>query len=603
MTTDTLTEAQRSTKAVPLDLIEPDPRNPGASRITEEDLRELANSLLDAGLQQPIKLRPMPNDRFQIVYGERRFQAAKLLGWDSIDAEIEFLSDAEAGALQAIENGQRKDVDVFAVAQHLLDLTSEQADGSEPLTQAEAGECYGIKQAEVSNRIRMLRLPDSLRDLVRSGKLPNRTARELLPWADCKPIMDQAAAEIADCVEAEDSWSLDEWLRYAPEQMREIQIRLTRPMQGKHQVDWQTEVKVQAVVEDHLDALDIHELPDPSARREKGKQVPLAPYALNVDLWEELHAEAIEKAREKVKARASRYVSPGRTAKPKENASAAEKAKYEKQKQKQRNDQLAKRAKDWQLRLLRLAAARAVAELPPDSPQLGRWTVPLGLYALHCTHNAKYSGRSIAGELLCLAAAEASGRSPEFAHEPDNWSTTAEKHAPVLQQLAGVDAEALPELSRHLARFILWPVHSAGDKSTASWLYPPGDDGDDDPFSPPSLSWELLTLTPAAIVQMAGMVGVDYEKAWRSCATQTAEHELFRFGLSIYRRAELESQAKKLKHKLKATKASAIADEIAALHNGRQWLPQFGIFKAPAARQPVAKRRRVTKKARKKKAG
>lgn len=148
-----------------LALIEPHPHNPGRSRCTPESIAELAASLARDGQQQPILVRPHGEGRFQVIFGERRYRAAKAAHRNHIEARVATIDDREALRLMAVENGQRVDLDPIAIAEHLRQLTQEQPDGGQAYTQAEAGELYSIKQAEVSNRIRLLRLPERWLDL------------------------------------------------------------------------------------------------------------------------------------------------------------------------------------------------------------------------------------------------------------------------------------------------------------------------------------------------------------------------------------------------------------------------------------------------------
>jgi len=603
----------RNVASVPIARIDPDPRNPGRHRITAADIKQMAADIKLHDLQQCIKVRPIA-DRFQIVYGERRYRAALLLGWQYIDAEVETLTDAEAGQRQAIENSQRKDVDVFAIAEHLQHLTGKQADGSKPLTQKAAGQCYGISQAETSNRIRLLQLPDAVRRFVIAGHLPIRAARELLPWASCPAMMDAAAVDLNLAVEESeehgDSYQLDDWQHQPAAEMRRIQRTTCRPTDGKttHHVDWQLNIaqKFKPTAE-QLTELAVFELPDLTATPAKGKAWPTTTYATNATLWDELQKpHAAAHLAKKAAARGSSGGQAVRAVKPAEDADPKAVAAYDKAKAKERTEQLAKKAEAWQLRLLRLTAARAIESLPADDDEL----LPLALFALQAIGAANHSACTIAQELLSLAAAKAAGEAVKFKHEPSPWNAAASKHAPVLETLLAVPAADRPELLRWIARFVLWPVDPAGDSATAGWLHgrtpaavaaAKNDQGSDtstqlDAFGPPPLDFDALPLTPAAVVRLAGLAGVDYPKAWQACATNDAEHELFTQGLALHRKAELETIAKQLKHELQATKASEIVAELALLHNGSKRLQAFGLFKAPAARQPKATRRRVAKK-------
>jgi ParB family chromosome partitioning protein len=150
------------------------------TQIHDQPLEELAASIKASGVIQPIVVRPMPGflHQFEIVAGERRWQAAKLAGLNEIPAVVRDLSDEEALAVALIENIQREDLTPAEEARALSRLAGEYA-----LTHERLAEIIGRSRAAVSNLIRLLDLPAAVLALVDAKKLSMGHARALLGLA------------------------------------------------------------------------------------------------------------------------------------------------------------------------------------------------------------------------------------------------------------------------------------------------------------------------------------------------------------------------------------------------------------------------------------
>lgn len=220
--------------------IKPHPLNPGRVRCTPESIAELAESLRRDKQQQPILVR-RHGEGFQIIFGERRYRAALANLWTRIEGRVIEADDQLALRLMAVENGQREDLDPIAIAEHLQELTREQPDGSKVHTQAEAGQLYGIKQAEVANRIRLLRLPECWLASLRSGAMSPRAARELLPLADGEgglKLLEIAHREFSS--ESKVQWTRQQWSSGAISNRIENVVRKhARPIQFRGHLWWQ----------------------------------------------------------------------------------------------------------------------------------------------------------------------------------------------------------------------------------------------------------------------------------------------------------------------------------------------------------------------------
>ena len=137
---------------IPLDLIEVNPFQP-RSYFNEESLRELASSIKELGVIQPITIRKLEGNKFQLVSGERRFRASKLIGNTTIPAYIRLANDQEMLEMALVENIQRKDLDPIEVA-----LTYQRLIDEIDLTQEEMSKRVGKKRSTISNYLRLLKL-------------------------------------------------------------------------------------------------------------------------------------------------------------------------------------------------------------------------------------------------------------------------------------------------------------------------------------------------------------------------------------------------------------------------------------------------------------
>lgn len=173
--------------AIQLGDIVPSPYQP-RMQIAPDALQELAASLAETGLLQPIVVRPL-SQGYELVTGERRWRAAQQLGWATIPAIIRSLTDEAAGALAMIENLQREDLTPVEEALGYRRLLHQFG-----WTQAELGRRIGKSQSSVANKLRLLRLPDSVLARVGPQGLTERHARALLRLPDAEAQDEMAAA-------------------------------------------------------------------------------------------------------------------------------------------------------------------------------------------------------------------------------------------------------------------------------------------------------------------------------------------------------------------------------------------------------------------------
>lgn len=161
----------------PIEFIKPNPNQP-RKIFDESSLEELASSIKERGVLQPILVRPIGNE-FEIVFGERRFRAALKAGLKEVPVVIMDMSDAEALETAVIENIHRKDLNPIEEAeayQYLLEKFQ--------ITQEELARKVGKSRPAIANILRLLKLPENIKEKIRSGEITEGHARALLMAKD-----------------------------------------------------------------------------------------------------------------------------------------------------------------------------------------------------------------------------------------------------------------------------------------------------------------------------------------------------------------------------------------------------------------------------------
>jgi len=159
---------------IELNLIDVNPYQP-RSYFNEEILRELASSIKELGVIQPITIRKLKGNKFQLVSGERRLRASKLIGNKTIPAYIRIANDQEMLEMALVENIQRKDLDPIEVA-----LSYERLINEIDLTQEEMSQRVGKKRSTISNYLRLLKLDPIIQTGMRDGFLTMGHGRALI---------------------------------------------------------------------------------------------------------------------------------------------------------------------------------------------------------------------------------------------------------------------------------------------------------------------------------------------------------------------------------------------------------------------------------------
>ena len=146
-----------------LNLIEVNPHQP-RTNFNEESLRELASSIKELGVIQPITVRKLGFNNYQLVSGERRFRASKLIGLKTIPAFVRIANDQESLEMALVENIQRQDLDPIEIA-----LSYQRLIEDIKLTQEQMSERVGKKRSTISNYLRLLKLDPIIQTGMRDG--------------------------------------------------------------------------------------------------------------------------------------------------------------------------------------------------------------------------------------------------------------------------------------------------------------------------------------------------------------------------------------------------------------------------------------------------
>lgn len=168
------TQGSSTISEIPLDQIEPNPGQP-RSLFDEESLRELAASIREIGIIQPITLRQTAENRFQIIAGERRWRASQMAGLKTIPAYIRTIKDENVMEMALVENIQREDLNPIEISlayEHLLETPG--------TTQEQVSQRVGKSRTAITNYLRLLKLPAQVQMALQKKEIDMGHARALL---------------------------------------------------------------------------------------------------------------------------------------------------------------------------------------------------------------------------------------------------------------------------------------------------------------------------------------------------------------------------------------------------------------------------------------
>jgi ParB family chromosome partitioning protein len=184
-------ERPRAQRKIPIEFLKANPRNPRRS-FSDAELNELADSIKQHGVIQPIVVRPVKgtNDRFEIIAGERRWRASQIAGLHEVPVVPVDVSDSDAMEIAIIENVQREDLNAMEEALGYHALANEFK-----RSQDEIAKIVGKSRSHVANMMRLTKLPEDVQGLIASGKLSNGHARALINLPDASAAAKRIVAE------------------------------------------------------------------------------------------------------------------------------------------------------------------------------------------------------------------------------------------------------------------------------------------------------------------------------------------------------------------------------------------------------------------------
>ena len=183
-----LADSGRKPRRAPIENLQPNPRNP-RRLFTDDELDELAASIRERGIIQPIVVRALKGDNFEIIAGERRWRAAQRAGLHDVPIAVVEANDAQSLEYAIIENVQRTDLNPIEEATGYLALMDDFN-----RTQEEVAQIVGKSRPHIANTIRLLKLSEPVKQLVRTGKISAGHARLLVG----QPNAELIAREIID---------------------------------------------------------------------------------------------------------------------------------------------------------------------------------------------------------------------------------------------------------------------------------------------------------------------------------------------------------------------------------------------------------------------
>jgi ParB family chromosome partitioning protein len=184
-------ERPRAQRKVPIEFIKANPRNPRRA-FSDDELQELAASIKQHGVIQPIVVRPVKgsNDRFEIIAGERRWRASQIAGLHEVPIVPVDVSDSDALEIAIIENVQREDLNAIEEAQGFHALADEFKRSQEDIAKI-----VGKSRSHVANMMRLTKLPADVQALIADGQLSAGHARALISLPDASAAAKRIIAE------------------------------------------------------------------------------------------------------------------------------------------------------------------------------------------------------------------------------------------------------------------------------------------------------------------------------------------------------------------------------------------------------------------------
>lgn len=216
-------ETEDAGGAVTLKISEIEPnRNQPRHDFDEESLRELADSIAQHGILQPLLVRPLPDGGYQLVAGERRWRASRMAGITEVPVVIREMNDAEMMQISMIENLQRENLNPVEEALGYRVLSDEYG-----FTQDEISKSVGKSRPVIANAMRLLKLPEIILDMVKNGEISSGHARALLSFEDEEQMIQTAQMIVKNDLTVRD---IEKFAKRAKEQKE----KMTAPMHSRN---------------------------------------------------------------------------------------------------------------------------------------------------------------------------------------------------------------------------------------------------------------------------------------------------------------------------------------------------------------------------------
>ena len=414
---------------LPIEAIRPSPTNP-RKEFDPEELQKLAASIRAVGVLQPLIVQARSEGHYELVAGERRLRAAKLAGLERVPCSVREFSPAQFLVVQTIENLQRKDLNALEEAQAFALLCAPIELGGGGFTQKGLSDELGCTPAHVSNRIRLLELPDWWRKKMLDGELPASHGRALLRAKDVPAALD-AMKSYLDQQGQHQEWedwpcTVERWEHYLDSELEDA----TRPMEGtvRSNKTWREE-PIFAPSDEQTAELQIVEVVI------EGKTHRMA---TNAELWDKLqeeHVAAIEAKREK---RAAGKTAGGTTSGGSAGGDREPTAAEKRAKAKQQAEQFARRLRAWKLDWLRVECGQKLAAMSAGDGERVPWQV-IKLLLFFATERAPASYVEEFERVDDLAAAVGQPKKKKRGcglHEDNTWKLLDGVKAPRWRQVA-----------------------------------------------------------------------------------------------------------------------------------------------------------------------
>ncbi|AMV34555.1 Nucleoid occlusion protein [Pirellula sp. SH-Sr6A] len=331
---------------IPLSKIRPHANN--RKLWNDNSIDELAESIHELGQLEPATVRATNDSKYpyELLSGERRFRALGKLGKTSIRATIVSEETPDALVRMAAANSNRRDLDPIERAELIVLLMQPIEQGGSGLNRLAAGKAVGFQsESGTKNALRMLRLPKSIRDMVKNGKLSERAARKLIPFVDHDEFMSEIESELRDDDSRADLIAEEGW----PYWLERLFDQHTRPMDERErstgnlvQGYWGHHKMLFTPTEEQMVQL------VPATFSDNGEKMVVT---FNCDLWDELQKPLVKRIFEKRNRLPNGKVSAGDIEKP---LSSEDKAAEESSKRIEANKRLKDYSAKWGSMALRL---------------------------------------------------------------------------------------------------------------------------------------------------------------------------------------------------------------------------------------------------------